>query len=162
MRRSALALLAFFWLGTGASLADAAETPPMTPPAAAALAREPCRDVLAALGVSPPGLSFAGCEYTIIHGLKALRVRYVAPGGRAAAVEAKLKATTGMPRLRYLCCGWEPAPAKPGAPPFGSISMRGERYEVRMTSGENVVTDRKRWAEIPEFSVDLVRYLEEP
>jgi hypothetical protein len=119
-------------------------------------------DALALAGLKAPGSTFLGCERVREHGLRALRLRYGASGATAAEMEARLSAHTGMPALRYACCGWETAPVRPGGSVSGVLTVQGVRYEVTMTSGETPVSDRARWPEIPRFSVVLTRFLEEP
>src|ERR1700704_4943432 len=75
---------------------------------ATAMTAPRCGDFLAALAHKPAGAEFVGCEATKNAQLDVLRATYRVAGARAAAVEQHLVKTSGMARLRFLCCGWEP------------------------------------------------------
>lgn len=124
-----------------------------------------CGDFLAALGHKPAGLEYVGCAAGYDAQLRVLVASYAVSGSRANRVERYLGRHTGMGRLRFLCCGWEPA-----AVVAGGVRQRegwlprghepGDR--VTMFSGETLVSRRADWAQIPAFHVRITRYLESP
>lgn len=133
------------------SLALAAEGPAM------------CSDFLLALNRKPQTLEFVACQETVKHGLASLEAKYRVTGGDAAAVEAYLVKTARMPRLRYICCGWETLPRDPKTQRLtGVYRHKGERYDIAMASGEVTINQRSRWREISSFYVTATRFIELP
>lgn len=124
-----------------------------------------CADFLAALGHTPVGLEYTGCAPGYDAQLRVLVASYTVNGGRANRVERYLRRHTGMGRLRFLCCGWEPA-----AVVVGGVLHREGRLprgrepsdRVTMMSSETLVSRRADWAQIPAFHVRVTRYLESP
>ena len=145
---------------------DASVTRTLAPAAAAAsvvAAEISCGDFLAQLNKKPPALEFVSCGKTVRHGTSALEATYRVAGGNAAAVETHLIKSGRMPRLRFICCGWESLPASPQSQARTGVYVhRGQRFEITMTSGESLVNQRRRWAEIPYFQVKVTTYTESP
>ncbi len=122
-----------------------------------------CADFLAQINKKPAFVEFARCEKITQHGTPALRATYRVAGSHASAVEARLIANARMPRLRYLCCGWESLPRRPrDQARVGVYTHKEQRYEITMTSGESTVKQRARWPEIPFFEVKVTTFLDTP
>ncbi|MDR0439832.1 MAG: DUF4952 domain-containing protein, partial [Candidatus Accumulibacter sp.] len=68
-----------------------------------------CGDFLATVGHKPEGLEFLGCEKGLHAQLTVLQARYRVRGTDAAMAEEYFVFHSGMPRLRFACCGWENA-----------------------------------------------------
>jgi hypothetical protein len=132
--------------------------------AASVIANEiTCGDFLGQSNKKPPALEFVRCEKILQYGTPALVAHYRVAGINAAAVETSLIKSARMPRLRFLCCGWESAPISPKSHArTGVYAVHGQRFEVTMTSGESTVHKRQRWAEIPYFTVKITVYTELP
>lgn len=119
-----------------------------------------CADFLAKVGKKPPSLEFLECRKVVAYGLAALESNYRVKGADAVASEAYLVKISHIPRLRFICCGWDSFPI--GSSPksrYGDLKMDGREYEISMSSEETL---EKRWKEIPFFYVRVTVYLEEP
>ncbi len=124
-----------------------------------ALASPHCADFLQALARKPPNLEFIECKAGHEQQLRALVASYRVDGRHAAAIERYLVRHTGMSRLRFACCGWEPNTRK--------IQRTGHvpsspAYEITMASEETVVARRSDWSQIPWFYVTVTLPLEAP
>jgi Domian of unknown function (DUF4952) len=116
----------------------------------------PCGDLLAGLGVRNDRLTLRGCEDETRAQYRARVARYDVAGSDAAAIESLLVKAVQLETLRFACCGWESVPT--------SGQVRGADGFLRlvsMGSGESLVTDRSRWAEIPTFVVTVELVLDE-
>lgn len=120
-----------------------------------------CADFLADARRKPRLLQFQKCERTSIHGTAAFRATYRVPGTGAAAVESQLVRSVKMPRMRYMCCGWE-SMSRAGGITQGHFYNKGARFDVSMSSGDTPVRERRRWVDIATFEVSVVSYLELP
>lgn len=120
-----------------------------------------CGDFLKRYGMKPEQLDFVECHAGKDAQLRALVARYRTQGSHATVVESQLMRDTGMEALRYVCCGWEPVPAKGAAIADGRLPIDAFS-KVTMTSGETTVHSRKAWTEIPWFYVDVTIDLESP
>ncbi|CAN7430619.1 DUF4952 domain-containing protein [Acidovorax sp. LjRoot117] len=120
-----------------------------------------CGDFLAAQRHTPPGLQWTGCTEDHFRQLRALVATYRVPGAQAAAVERYLVRRTGMARLHFVCCGWEPRNRR-GREGAGSLPGPAEAYIVEMAAGDTLVTRRSDWAQIPWFEVRVTLPLESP
>ena len=120
-----------------------------------------CGDFLAAQRHKPPGLEWTGCAEGHLHQLRALVATYRVPGAQAAAVERYLARHTGMARLHFVCCGWEPRNRR-GREGAGSLPGPAQAYIVEMAVGDTLVTRRSDWAQIPWFEVRVTLPLESP
>ena len=120
-----------------------------------------CGDFLAMLHRKPAGLQWTGCSEGHLSQLRALVATYRVPGAQAAAVERYLARHTGMARLHFVCCGWEPR-ARGTQEGAGRLPGPAEAYRVDMASGETWVTRRGDWARIPWFEVRVTLPLESP
>jgi hypothetical protein len=116
-----------------------------------------CGDFLAAVGHKPEELEFLGCEKGSHAQLAVLRARYRARGADAAMVEEYLVFYSGMPRLRFACCGWENARGG-----YGRLTKDAEEYSVSMCSDESLYSSRSEWFKIPLFYVVVEFFLEVP
>ena len=140
-----------------------AETAPTLKSTSVAAGDVSCGDFLAQLNKKPPALEFVGCDKVVHYGTLALVAEYRVEGINAGAVENYLMGSARMPRLRFLCCGWESVPASSNSKAAtGFYLQRGQRFEATMTSGESIVNQRKRWAEILYFQVKVTTYTESP
>lgn len=126
---------------------------------------ETCEDFLSAPERKPPGLEYVGCAAGYEAQVSVLVASYKVRGSRADRVEGYLVQHTGMARLRFVCCGWEPAAVvvggvlrREGRLPRGQEPSDG----VTMFSDETGVSRRADWAQIPAFHVRVTRYLESP
>lgn len=135
-----LALLAGLLGGTGAA----------SPPA--------CGDFLERLHRKPAYLQLSGCQQTHEAQVRVLEAFYRVPGPRAAQAEGYLTSSSGMPKLKFACCGWE----VPGYQ-FGRFNTPGgQPYFVQMGSGETIYSRRADWPKINFFNIRVISYLEEP
>jgi hypothetical protein len=132
----------------------------ITPPGAT----PQCGDFLSAINQKPKYLDFVGCEKTERHGLAALESQYQVKGINAKSVEGFFVKTAQMPKLRYLCCGWESTPENPKTDRrTGTYKSGSNLYEISMSSGETTTGKRRAsWPKIPAFHVEAVLYLESP
>ena len=135
----------------------------VSPAVAAANVSATCADFLLEIKRKPRNLEFVECQRTVKNGLAALEAKYRMAGGDAAGVEAYLVKTAHMPKLRYVCCGWEPVPRDPKTQRLvGTYLHKSGQYDIVMGSGEVAINQRARWAEISTFYVTATRYLELP
>ena len=131
------------------------QTTPVGPPV--------CADFLAKLGHKPKGLEFIGCKPVRLYGVAALESDYRVKGAYAGPIEAYLVKTAGMPRLRFICCGWESVPRDVrGQRTYGVYAAGGRSYAVTMSSRETLVNQRSALHTVDYFYVTTVLYLEEP
>jgi Domian of unknown function (DUF4952) len=122
-----------------------------------------CEDFLAKLGHKTKGLEFVGCRPVRLYGVAALESDYRVKGAYAGPVEAYLVKTAGMPRLRFICCGWESVPRDVrGQRTYGVYTAGGRSYAVNMSSRETLVNQRSALHTVDYFYVTTVLYLEEP
>jgi len=126
-----------------AATAAGAPRPIPTP----AVAPATCGDLLAAVGRKPAGAMFAGCTPRPDRQGKPLVARYTVAGRDAAAVEAYLRRTIGLSRLRRSCCRWDA--------PTASFTIGGRAYLLAMSSEETTVASRARWREIRAFGIEV-------
>lgn len=120
-----------------------------------------CADFLAKLGQKPKNLEFIGCRPVRLFGVSALQSDYRVKGAYAGPIEAHLVKTAGMPRLRFICCGWESLPADVRGQRTHGAYTAGERsYAVSMTSGETLIRHRSALHAVDYFSVTVVLYLD--
>jgi Domian of unknown function (DUF4952) len=116
-----------------------------------------CGDFLANKKNKPSDLKFVECKKINLHGVDALEAVYRVSGAKAASVETSLVKSTKMPKLRYVCCGWESSTISGKSPvTAGSFLFKKNWYEVSMTSGESPINQRAKWGEIEFFSVSVV------
>ena len=59
-----------------------------------------------------------------------------------------------LPRLKFLCCGWETRPVQ-------FRDSAGHEYSIFMGSTETIVTRRADWRKIAEFEITVERLTEE-
>jgi hypothetical protein len=127
----------------------------------AAVKAEPiCGDFLAERKIKPAHLEFIGCETREDTQLRELVANYRVVGAHAASVERALMKIAKLPKLRFICCGWDSVPPQRL---IGQQALRGSlksgyemRYEVSMFSEETMVHSRARWSEIPSFKVTVM------
>lgn len=122
-----------------------------------------CADFLAQLGHKPKALEFVGCQPVRLYGIAALQSNYRVKGAFAGPVEAYLVKTAGMPRLRFICCGWESVPRDVrGQRTYGVYTAGVRSYAVSMSSRETLINQRSALHTVDYFYVTTVLYLEEP
>lgn len=112
-----------------------------------------CGDLLAKTGRKTAGVTFTGCTAHPERQGKPLVALYTVKGRDAAAVEAYLKRTVGLERLRRSCCQWDA--------PTAWFTIKGAEYALTMSSEETVVPSRARWREIREFGIEVRLLTEE-
>jgi hypothetical protein len=136
------AAIAGFWLLVGIS----------TPAVAAPV----CGDLLTMLGHPPKTIAFIDCSYHPEEQTKPFVARYRVAGRDAAAVEAYLRHRFHIRPIRRFCCEWESS-----RNPYDS-RRTGKSYEIDIGSGETLVLDRRHWADIPEFAIEVRELTELP
>lgn len=131
-------------------------------PSASARSGPPlCADFLAKLGQKPKNLEFIGCKPVRLYGVAALQSDYRVKGAFAGPVEAHLVRTAGMPRLRFICCGWESVPPDVRAQRTYGTYQAGERsYAISMTSQETMINQRSALHRVDYFAVTVLLYLD--
>jgi hypothetical protein len=133
---------------------------PRTP---ASIARPVCADFLAKLGQKPKALEFVGCKRVRLFGVAALQSDYRVKGTYAGPVETHFVKTATMPRLRFICCGWESLPLDVRAQRTYGLYVAGDRsYAVSMVSSQTLINQRSALHEVDHFNVTVVLYLEQP
>lgn len=127
-------------------------------------ATEPhCRDFLQHLHKKPAHLVFVGCEPGRDAQIRVLKARYRVAGADAAGVERYLHQHSKMPKLRFVCCGWEPELRGNTSNNRGTLTnLQGLPFDVIMGSAETLVADRQQWKKIDWFYVTVTEPLEEP
>lgn len=111
----------------------------------------PCQDFLQALGRKPDGVEYLGCERHDDLQASPMIARYRVSGVHAAAAEAYLGKTFGMPPLEYACCGWGSRPHSWRDGPAGLQYGVGMGTEARRHP-------RKDWDRIPSFGITVTLY----
>lgn len=109
----------------------------------------PCQDFLQALGGKPDTVQYVGCEQDDASYLQPMTARYRVSGASAAAVEAYLHQTFGMPTLTYECCGWSS-----GGPHIWRAGADAVGYQIGM-GVETVRHRRGQWEQIPSFDITV-------
>jgi hypothetical protein len=132
-----------------------------------------CADFLALLRRVPAGLEFVDCQYVSVNqrDSAAMQANYRVRGTQAAAVEAYLVNTSGMPPLRFICCGWDSAPRHPRTqrgygvyrlPTHMRPSADVTQLHISMSSGETLVNQRAAWPSLEYFQVRALLYIQPP
>jgi hypothetical protein len=135
----------------------------IVPGTPASLARPVCADFLAKLGHKPKALEFVGCKRVRLFGVAALQSDYRVKGAYAGPVETHFVKTAGMPRLRFICCGWESVPLDVRAQRTYGLYVAGDRsYAVSMVSSQTLINQRSALHEVDHFNVTVVLYLALP
>ena len=135
-------------------------------PAVSQAAPPACGDFLAEIGAKPAHLEFVECKPSRDAQLAVLEARYRVAGAHAAEVEKYFVDTAHMGRLEFHCCGWESWSPSGGSlahnRPLAEEGPTEPNLDISMGSGESLISNRDRWAEIPWFYVDVLMYLESP
>lgn len=122
-----------------------------------------CGDFLSRIGKKPQDLQFISCKKTKEQQLNALQAIYRVPGSKAVEVEKGLVKNFQMPKLRFVCCGWESSSNSPHPSREGSFrDSERNPYWVRMHSEETIAHKRANWSKISYFIVTVTLPLEEP
>jgi hypothetical protein len=118
-----------------------------------------CDNFLEKWGKYPPKLKFVGCSYEKNIQSDRSIARYTVKGTDAKTIESFLHQNFQMARLKRVCCLWEPK-ALPGSDlRYGAYRDRaGYYYEVVMGSGE---TSEHNWERIPEFHVQVTKFMQD-
>ena len=121
-----------------------------------------CGDFLGSMARKPPDLEFLGCKKGKYFQLRALIATYRVKGEHASEVESYLVLNTGMARLQFVCCVWEPGGG--GATQHGRLPKQLDfDSAVMMTSeSETFVKLRRDWSKIPWFYVEAMILLDKP
>jgi hypothetical protein len=119
-----------------------------------------CGDFLVKLTTKPKSIEYVSCEPGSKGQLKALVATYRVKGQNAPQVESYLIRKTGMAKLHFYCCGWEPNTRR--GSPEGNLKLGQEQqYEVSMQSEETIVPTRGQWRRIQWFYVSVTLLLED-
>jgi len=119
-----------------------------------AQAKEPsCGDFLGQQ--KPSELTFKSCNKSKESQLNVLRATYQVAGHSAEKVEEYLMKTFNMPKLRFICCGWETLGS------HGKYFINDHYVKIIMHSEESLIQRREKWNEISLFYIEAVLYLEE-
>lgn len=122
-----------------------------------AQAEEPsCADYLKLNDSKSRYLSFKSCEKGKEAQLRVLTATYTLEGKYADKVEKGLNKSFNMPKLKFVCCGWQTSIG------YGSFVYEGYKVSIRMFSGETILRTRADWPEISDFYVIATLYLDEP
>ncbi len=151
------------WLWILAMLSHTCLTHAIVPRTPASTTVPVCSDFLAKLGQKPKNLEFVGCKRVRLFGVAALQSDYRVKGAYAGPVESHFVKTAGMPRLRFICCGWESVPLDVRAQRTYGLYTSGERsYAVSMVSGQTLINQRSALHTVDHFNVTVVLYLTQP
>ncbi len=123
-------------------------------------AKEPvCADFLAELNKKPPHLEYQGCKKNDTHQMY-FEAEYRASGVHAASVEAYLIKTFDMPKLRFVCCGWESSNGETSNGQFHRLAGPDQYADdhVYLVTMGSVETLQKDWQKIPYFQVTVRLY----
>lgn len=116
-----------------------------------------CGDFLDELKKKPNNLIFLGCEKTNDAQLHVFKASYKVLGKDAVEIERYLQKYFQMPKLRFVCCGWEMSPDR------GTYkNSKGFDYQIMMRSEETLINNRSDWGKIPFFYIEVILPLEEP
>ncbi len=116
-----------------------------------------CGDFLSFIGKKPKDLQFLNCEKTKENQIYVLKASYQVSGAQAPGVEAALVESFQMPRLRFICCGWESFSKNSGQSPWGEYeSNQGDRYTISMFSQETLLDRRTDWEKINAFYITVI------
>jgi Domian of unknown function (DUF4952) len=122
-----------------------ADTPPL------------CENFLEKWGKNPPKLKFVGCGYEQNIQSDRSIAHYTVQGSKATSIESFLRENFQMAPLKFVCCGWEPAPVPGSDRHYGTYRDRaGYYYEIVMGSGETL---EHNWDLIPEFHVHVTKFM---
>jgi hypothetical protein len=110
-------------------------------------------DFLSQWQLKPKELQLASCDLEHRQ-MDMLIANYTVKGTDAAIVEKFLRARFKMGKLRFVCCGWEPA-GKNGV----YQDKDNYSYAISMSSGETIEKD---WHKIRQFYVVITKYLTDP
>ena len=110
-------------------------------------------DFLSQWQIKPKELKLASCDLEHSQ-MDLLIANYTVKGTDAAIVEKFLQARFKMGKLRFICCGWEPA----GKNGFYK-DKDNYSYAISMSSGETIERD---WHKIKQFYVTITKYLTDP
>lgn len=122
-----------------------------------------CADYLSLLKNKPVHLEFIECKKINSKGLAAFESQYRLEAVHASEIERYFVKTAHMPRLHYLCCGWESFPDKvKSKASYGLYKSGNQQYQISMGSAETLINRRANWMAIPYFYVTLILYLELP
>lgn len=115
-----------------------------------------CGDFLAEFSKKPKHIIFLDCQETNDAQIKVLKASYKVSGKDAAETEAYLQRYFQMPKLSFVCCGWET-----GRDQGKYKNDQGFDYQIYMFSEETLINDRNDWGKIPFFYISVILPLEE-
>ncbi|QTR53654.1 DUF4952 domain-containing protein [Thiothrix unzii] len=110
-----------------------------------------CEDFLAKMDWKIAGLVYQSCHREVNSQTRKAIATYRVEGKYATVVEQLFRERTGMPAMKFACCGWEVQ----GASSFGT-EIPGTVYGVFMMSDETGINERGMWDKIPSFTVKLL------
>lgn len=113
---------------------------------------EDCTDFLNIWDKKPASLEFLGCERVEKLPAVLLVTSYSVKNTEAKEVEDLLHNEFNMPRLRFLCCGWENRPAS-------YKHSDGFEYKISMYSYGEPSNDEFAWEDYAEYRVDVGKYI---
>lgn len=113
-----------------------------------------CGDLLSRMRRKPVHLIYEGCRYLPKNQGKPLVATYRVQGRYAAVVARSLRHTSGMNKVKKVCCQWEALRSQ-------FTDARGQDYTIWMVSEETVHLTRDAWPKIDRFEVVVETYTEE-
>lgn len=115
-----------------------------------------CEDFLAKLSDKPASVELLECTQDIAAQGKPFVARYRVKGSDAREAEQYMGRRFDLPKLRYICCGWDSTPY------FYRDNTTGLGYMLGMASEETPVNERDSWPEIKFFYIDVSLATEDP
>jgi len=110
-----------------------------------------CADFLSAWNIKPQSLKYLSCEKVEKRPAVLLVASYLVKSNKAKEVESLLHNKFNMPKLRFLCCGWENRPAS-------YIAQDGLEYEISMYSYDESAVGFA-WEDYAEYRVEVGKYI---
>lgn len=124
--------------------------------AVCAKAEPHCEDFLAKLSDKPEFVELLECTQDIDLQGKPFVARYRVKGTDALKAEQYMNQAFGLPKLQYICCGWDSTPY------FYRDNKTHLGYMLGMGSEETPVNKRDRWSEIKTFQINVSFSTEDP
>lgn len=113
-----------------------------------------CKDFLKEMGWKIDGVEYQSCDAEIALQSRTMVAKYHVAGKYAAAVEQLFHDRTGMPMMKFACCGWEVSGQL-----YLGVPIPDTPYAVYMVSGEETgIDDRAYWDQISHFKI-YIRHL---
>ena len=124
--------------------------------AGSAKAQPSCKDILAILSDKPEFVELLQCTQDNDAQGKPFVARYRVKGSDALKAEQYMSQSFGLPKLQYICCGWDSTFY------FYRDQETNLGYTLGMGSEETPVNDRDLWAQIKFFYINVFLFTEDP